>query len=378
MALKKIGMKSIYLITLLAMLSVLAVGCTPQATQAPAAPAEEKEAEAPAAPAPTEVKEAEPAPTEAKPEEKELTKINLRLSWKYKGEYAHLFAAREMGYFAEEGLDVNILEGSDKASPIQLLVQGEDQFAYLDPTKTIPAIHQGMDLLIVGTFLQKMPVGIATKATIKNDGPQDMVGKKVVDTAGSTGSLIMEPFLKLNNIDPASVELVIADGGAKTSMFLGDQVEMMSGYITNDFPVLEVTQGVKLNKWLFADYGYNMLMHGILGSREYIEKNPEVTAGLVRAIQRGSKWAYENPEEAAKMMHELFPDILPEELTVAQWNEATKLFFTDNSKGQPYGWQSEADWEDTINKLYETGVIEERFDDVNKYFTNDYIDMSVK
>lgn len=377
MALSKIGMKSIYLITLLAMLAVLAIGCAPQATQAPAAPAEPEKVEAPAA-APTEAKAAEPAPTEAKPEKKELTKINLRLSWKYKGEYAHLFAARELGYFADEGLDVNILEGSDKANPVQLLVSGEDQFAYLDPTKTIPAIHQGMDLLIVGTFLQKMPVGIASKDTVKNDGPQDMVGKKVVDTAASTGSLIMKPFLELNHIDPNSVELVIADGGAKTSMFLGDQVQLMSGYFTNDFPVLEVTQGVKLNKWLFADFGYNMLMHGILGSRQYIEKNPDVTTGLIRAVQRGAKWAAENPKDAAEMMHKLFPEILPEDLTIAQWNAASQLFFTENSKGHPYGWQSDVDWEDTINKLRDTGVIEKRFDDVHKYFTNDYVDMSVK
>ncbi|MCC6148585.1 MAG: ABC transporter substrate-binding protein [Anaerolineaceae bacterium] len=375
MSFTKFSVKSVSLIVLLSMLAVLIVGCTPAATQAPAEPPKEKATDVPPV-APTEKEEV--APTQAAPAEKALTPINLRLSWKYKGEYAHLFAARELGYFKDEGLDVNILEGSDKANPVQLLVQGEDQFAYLDPTKTIPAIHQGMDLLIVGTFVQKMPVGVATKASVKNDGPQDMVGKKIVDTAASTGSLIMEPFLKLNNIDPASVELIIADGGAKTSMFLNDQVQMMSGYVTNDFPVLEVTQGVDLNYWLFADYGYNMLMHGILGSREYIEKNPEITAGLVRAVQRGSKWAHDNPAEAAKMMHNLFPDILPEDLTVAMWNEALKMFFTENSKGQPYGWQSEKDWEDTIEKLYSTGVIKERFDDVNKYFTNDYIDMSIK
>ena len=252
MALRRISSKCVYLIALFALL-MMAVGCAPAPTEAPAAPTEAKAAEAAPTKAEATPTEAAVAPTE--PEKKELTPINLRLSWKYKGEYAHLFAARELGYFAEEGLDVNILEGSDKASPIQLLVSGDDQFAYLDPTKTIPAIHQGMDLLIVGTFLQKMPVGVATLSDVKNDGPQDMIGKKIVDTAGSTGTIIMEPFLKLNGIDPSKVELVIADSGAKTSMFLGRQVDMMSGYITNDFPVLEVTQGVKLNTWLFADYG---------------------------------------------------------------------------------------------------------------------------
>lgn len=374
MSLRKIGIRSIYIITIFALFATLAVGCGQQ----PADKASTEEKEAANVTSPTEEKKVEAAPTEAKPEKKELTPINLRLSWKYKGEYAHLFAAKELGYFEEEGLDVTILEGSEKATPMQLLVSGDDQFAYLDPGDLAPAIAAGMDLVNVGTFLQTMPVGIATHGDVPNSSPQDMIGKKVVDTAGSTWTLIMDPFLKANDIDPKKVEIIIADWGAKTTMFLEKDVDMVAGYVTNDFQILQVQQGLKLNYWLVADYGFNMLAHGIVTSREYAGKNPEITAGIVRAVQRGAKYAAENPEEAAKIMSKLFPEVLPEDVTIAQVKATVQLFHTPKTEGQPYGWASEEDWERTIALLFDNGGIESRLEKATDYFTNDYIDMSIK
>ena len=140
----------------------------------------------------------------------------------------------------------------------------------LGPADVAPAVAVGMDLLVVGTFLQKMPVGIATYADVPNAGPQDMIGKSIVDTAGSTWTMLMPAFLNANNVNPDDVELIIADWGAKTTMFLDRDVDMTAGFVTNDFQLLEVDQGVALNYWLIADYGFNMLAHGIVASRDYI------------------------------------------------------------------------------------------------------------
>jgi NitT/TauT family transport system substrate-binding protein len=61
----------------------------------------------------------------------ELTPVNIRLSWLVKGEFVHVYMAKELGYFEEEGLDVTILEGSPDVTPMQFVVSGEDQFAYV-------------------------------------------------------------------------------------------------------------------------------------------------------------------------------------------------------------------------------------------------------
>jgi NitT/TauT family transport system substrate-binding protein len=112
----------------------------------------------------------------------ELTPVNIRLSWLVKGEFVHVYMAKELGYFEEEGLDVTILEGSPDVTPMQFVVSGEDQFAYVALDDVARGRAEGMPLLMTSSFLQISPVSIASLAPAENNGPQDMVGKTIAGT----------------------------------------------------------------------------------------------------------------------------------------------------------------------------------------------------
>ena len=367
-------------VILLGLFMVLA-GCTAIAPveQQPAASQEQAAAEAPAATeAPAMAEEPAAAEEEAASEApKELFPVKLRLSWLVKGEYAPLFAAQANGYFEDEGIDIEILEGGAGVKPMQQVASGDDTFAYIPATDAIAGVSAGMDLVTVAVFMQTSPVAIASLAGTQNSGPQDLPGMTVADSGGGTLSTVWDAFLNYHNIPANEVDLVITDFGAKQTMLMQGEVDAVSMFATNEVPTVEVTQGVDLNYWLLADYGFNMLSQGLVTSRSFLQEHPDVVAGVVRAAQRGAQFMEQNPEEAAKIMAAQFPEVLEEQVVIQQVAELAKLLHTENTQDQPLGWMAEPDWERTVNLMYDNGAVESRLDNINDYFTNEFVDMSI-
>jgi hypothetical protein len=50
-----------------------------------------------------------------------------------------------------------------------------------------------------------------------------------------------------------------------------------------------------------------------------------------------------------------------------QWQETIPRLQTKNSTGKPYGWMSEADWQESSNILLNTGAIEKPFPPTSFY-----------
>src|SRR5262249_42259136 len=61
-----------------------------------------------------------------------LEKFPFRLNWTLYGEHAPFFVAREKGFYAQEGLDVEIQEGSGSTTVSQLVANATSPVAYVD------------------------------------------------------------------------------------------------------------------------------------------------------------------------------------------------------------------------------------------------------
>jgi len=71
--------------------------------------------------------------------------VNVRFSWKLKGEYAALFVAQEKGFYAREGLAVRLGEGAGAPAALGALLQGQEDAVLLP---AIFALAGLLDLLL--------------------------------------------------------------------------------------------------------------------------------------------------------------------------------------------------------------------------------------
>jgi NitT/TauT family transport system substrate-binding protein len=108
-----------------------------------------------------------------------VTKVKLQLQWFTQAQFAGYFAAVDKGYYREQGLDVQILEGGVDIVPQTVLAQGQADYAVAWVPKALASREQGAGITEVAQIFQRSGTyqvswansGISTAANLK--------GKKV-------------------------------------------------------------------------------------------------------------------------------------------------------------------------------------------------------
>ena len=94
----------------------------------------------------------------AAPVAAQTTKFPFRLNWTASGEHAAFFVARDKGFYREEGLDVEILDGSGSTTVLQLIANGSSPVGYADAATMMRGVANGMPVRAVGVPLNEIPI----------------------------------------------------------------------------------------------------------------------------------------------------------------------------------------------------------------------------
>lgn len=251
--------------------------------------------------------------------------------------YAPQYLAHKLGYFEEEGLDVEIITvpGADKVTAAVL--SGDVQIGFCGSESTIYVYNQGeKDYLVNFAALTKRDGSfIVSREKIEDFTLEDLKGKHVV--AGRQGGMPVMMFewaLTQAGIDPKE------DVNVDTSI---EFASMSGAFIggTGDFVNLFEPNALQLEQ---EGYGYVVASLGELGGvvpytayhakKSYIEKNEEVIQGFSNAINKALKYTREHtPEEIAKDLVDYFPDTSLDDITTIvkrykdndSWFETTEI-----------------------------------------------------
>ena len=109
----------------------------------------------------------------------EMKKVKLQLQWFTQAQFAGYFAAVDQGFYKEQGLEVEIIEGGVDIVPQTVLAQGQADYAIAWVPKALASREQGAGITNVAQIFQKsgtLQVAFADK-NIKTAA--DLKGKKV-------------------------------------------------------------------------------------------------------------------------------------------------------------------------------------------------------
>lgn len=121
------------------------------------------------------------APTDAP---KVLTPVKIALDWTPNTNHTGLYAAKELGYYAEEGLDVQIVQPGAAGSDT-MVTSGEAQFGISAQEALTLARLQDVPLVSIAAIIQHNTSGFAAPKDRNIKTPKDFEGK----TYGGWGSL---------------------------------------------------------------------------------------------------------------------------------------------------------------------------------------------
>jgi NitT/TauT family transport system substrate-binding protein len=307
-------------------------------------------------------------PVAAAPADKQ--KLTVRFTWKLTTYYAPLFVALDRGYYAAEGLDVELAEGSGAENVVRVIAAGTDKVAYGPATVAAEAVSHDLPVVVIAIYLPTVPIGLISFPDVLLKTPKDLEGKRLGVSIGETFSNMLVPFARLNGVDLSKVNTVQLTPSAVHTLFMAHQIDVMSLYLNDQVPLLEMQTGIEFNVLKAADFGLGLLGQGFIVNTDFAKSNPDALRRLLHATAKGYADTFKDPAAAIEMMREHMA-VKPDPAVMAAQLKAT-LEATAVPVGKPLGWQDQALWQANLTLLKETGRIDQ-IKDLTSYFTNVYL-----
>lgn len=231
-------------------------------------------------------------------------KVRLQLKWYPNAAFAGAFVAKYKGFFAQEGIDVEIISGFPGVNVDQLVANG---FADLGVSSLDSAMfhgERGLPIVSIAQIFQRSSQGIATLKSSGIDTIEKMAGK-TIGTFGGVNQLQLMAFLNkfyLRN----RVKLVIQES---INQLLTKEIDVGSVAMYNQLqpPYEKGLRPENLNILMFTRAGVGMLEDTIVASKQFVNENPELSARFVRALLRGWRYIFTNPIESVDIVMRFIP-----------------------------------------------------------------------
>lgn len=251
-------------------------------------------------------------------EKEELVKVNLN-EVAHSIFYAPQYAAIELGYFKEEGIDVNLVNGLGADKTMTALLAGEADIGFMGSEASIFIYKQGAEDYAVNfaQLTQRAGNFLVSREGEENFKWENVKGKKVIGgRVGGMPQMVFEYILKKQGIDPKKDLEIIQniDFGSTSQAFLGG-----TGDYTVEFePAATSIEGQGTGK-VVASLGIDsgkVPYTAYSAKKSYIEKNPNVIQGFTNALQKGMDYVNSHtPAEIAKVIQPQFKETDLETIT---------------------------------------------------------------
>jgi ABC-type nitrate/sulfonate/bicarbonate transport system substrate-binding protein len=298
-----------------------------------------------------------------------MLKLTLALDWTPNINHIGFFIAREMGFYKELGLEVDIIDPSSDnyaVTPAKKVELGEADLA-LCPTESVISYRtkeNPFDLIGIATIFQKDISAIAVREGEGITSPKDLDGKSYASYHARYEDGIVKQMIKndggLGDIEVIYPEklgiwdTVIRKKHDSTWIFLNWEGVEADNYFT------------KLRFFKLADYqipySYSPLL--VAGATR-LEANPESYRAFVQGSKKGFEFCAEHPSQAISILR----PFLPENAALINLNKA--LDISIDAFGNEWGKIDEYVVSQFLEWIYQYGLEEKRVE-VSEVVTNRY------
>lgn len=301
--------------------------------------------------------------------ETEKKQVTMLLDWTPNTNHTGIYVARELGYYDEAGLDVNIELPYD-GTATQLVGVGKGDFGISNTEDLINAISldDPMPVVSIAAIIQHNTSGFVSIPEDGIESPADWGGKTYGGYGGTTEQKIVSTIAAENGVDPETIRFVDL-GNSDTLTSLKNEIDFTWVFEAAELVSMD-QQGVEYNYLPVRDYGeaFDYYTPVIAANKNVVSEDPEMVRAFLAATAKGYEYAIENPEEAAKILLEAEPDL--DEYIVT---EGQKYLAERYAKDAPqWGWQEEEVWQRYADFLFENDLIKREVD-VKEAFTTEFL-----
>lgn len=260
-----------------------------------------------------------PGPEDARQkEETGLTEVTLN-EVAHSIFYAPMYAAVEEGYFAEEGIDLDLVCGFGADKTMTAVISGEADIGFMGSEASIYTYNEGATDYVVNfaQLTQRAGNFLVAREEMPDFRWEDLKGSVVLGgRKGGMPEMVFEYILKQNGIDPET-DLEInqnIDFGSTAAAFAEGQGEFTVEFEPGATTLESEGKGYVVAS-LGEDSGY-VPYTAFSAKKSFIDENPEIIQGFTNALQKGMDYVQtHSPEEIAEVIEPQFPETDLETIT---------------------------------------------------------------
>lgn len=305
-----------------------------------------------------------------------LTEITLILDYTPNTNHTGLYAAKNLGYYEDQGLDVTIIEPDDTAAALVAAGRGQFGVSYQEDVTYALTSKDPLPIKTIAAIVQHNTSGFVSLKDAGISSPADFVGKTYAGWGAPSEEAVISAVMKKSGVKFDNLEDVINIVGADGSGFASlssdpspDKVNiqwefegwavtkgLMDGYDLNYIPLRDLDESL--------DY-YTPV---IITNTDMIENSPETVRAFMVATKKGYEYAIENPSEAAKLLSDHLPDSDMDFLIKSQEFLSSQYSLDSDT----WGVMSDQVWDRYTQFMYDYGLIDKMIDAKDQY-TNEFI-----
>jgi NitT/TauT family transport system substrate-binding protein len=279
-----------------------------------------------------------------------LVKVRFQTDWFPQPEHGGYYQAQARGFYAAEGLDVEILPGGPNAQVMTTVALGRADLGMTDGDDVIVAVARGVPIKMVGAEMQREPQGILYHAEHPLRDLQDLRGRTLLAGASQTWVQVLRKKM--------GIEFTLVPTLGDLARFMNNPEYVQQCFVTNE-PFFARQRGAHVGAVLIASDTYEPYRVMFTG-REFLERHPDLVERFVRASIRGwLDYLGGDPAPANRILRAKRSDLSPEFLAFSIQAMNENRFVTgDPAKGEAAGQLTEARLQKQISLLQEIGVLD--------------------
>ncbi|MFJ6661862.1 ABC transporter substrate-binding protein [Streptomyces sp. NPDC091377] len=277
--------------------------------------------------------------------------------------YAPLYAAKEQGYFADAGLDVEFTyaQGSDI---VKNVASGNVDFGFPNGDSVVTAYGKGIKTKVVHTTYQQGIGSLLSQSSSKINSPADLKGKSVAVTdLGSPNYIQLQAMLQSAGLKLTDVKVRTLGTGVIVDALKNGQVDAIV-FSRLRYYALQ-SAGVNVNQ-ILSDKYLPSFGNVVIAGEALVKDNPGTVKAFDKALNQGIEYTVKNPRNAVDMSVKKYAASFKgqeKEITTIIEDLFTKsLWQSENTQKNGLGSPDLVRWQQTIDSQKQFKLLDKSFD----------------
>lgn len=283
--------------------------------------------------------------------------IKLQLKWHHQFQFAGYYAAQQQGFYRDEGLDVEIIEGSKDLPPLQQVLSGRADYSIGDSEILLSRLS-GKPVVALAAVFQHSPYVLLSLNERGIYQPEDLIGKRIMMSADQ-GALQFKAMLMKQHLDIR--QMTILPHSWRLQDLIEGKVDAISAYAMDE--------PIQLQQMGYSPAIISNQVHGVdfygdilFTTERELATHPERAEAFLRATKKGWAYAFNHKESMADAIASM-PGVANRGLTKQTlMQEANLMVPYVLSEVVAWGHMNDERWQAIATTFAELGLIPKTHD----------------